>query len=698
MSCCTDPPDDNLGEWKMARELRKTGIEILGDAPWGTHFCQFYHTREDLLDILVPYFKAGLESHESCMWITSEPLNGEEAEEGLRQAIPEFDTYLGRGQMEIVPHSVWYLEDGSFNAERVLNGWIDKLNAALIEGYEGLRVTGNTHWLEETHWPNFMAYERHVNNVIGEHRMLAICSYALGRCGASEIIDVVNAHQFALIRRQGKWERVTSWSAIAKEIESLARLSGENPNPVLRILKDGSLCYRNSASSILLQTWGVGSDERISGDPYQFVLEALDSAQSRQTELECGDRTFSLTFAPVVDSDYVNVYGLDITERKLLEEQLRQSQKMGAVGQLAGGIAHDFNNLLQGILGHASLLKLEADPRSSVYDGLKTIESAAEVGAKLTRQLLGFAGKGRDQVIPVDVHAAIHEVLALVSRTMDKSIRITTDLAAPASVVKGDPNQLQQALLNLAINAGDAMPRGGELTICTDVVDLDETYCRTHPETAPGRCLFVSIADTGRGIPKDILQRVFEPFFSTKEPSQGSGMGLAMVYGIVKNHGGNIEVSSDQGQGATFKIYLPIVEESGAAALASERGEPVRGAGRVLLAEDEELVREVTTRMLQSLGYQVVAMPDGEQAVDYFREHPGKIDVAVIDMIMPNMDGRETFQALKQIDPGIKAVLCTGYDRNERVQGALDDGILGFAHKPYDLKELSEALASVLNQ
>ena len=188
--------------------MRKTGIDILGDVPWGTHLCQFYQTKENLIDILVPYFKAGLENNEFCMWVTSEPLSGKEAKRAMREAGPNFDRYLKKGQMKIIPHEEWYLKKGSFNTQRVLSGWIDKLDQALAQGYDGLRLTGNTFWLEERDWRNFIEYEEKLNNVIGKYKMLAICSYSLDKCGASEVIDVVSSHQFALREKEANWELV----------------------------------------------------------------------------------------------------------------------------------------------------------------------------------------------------------------------------------------------------------------------------------------------------------------------------------------------------------------------------------------------------------------------------------------------------------------------------------------------------------
>ncbi|MCU0612704.1 MAG: response regulator, partial [Candidatus Eisenbacteria bacterium] len=388
--------------------------------------------------------------------------------------------------------------------------------------------------------------------------------------------------------------------------------------------------------------------------------------------------------------------GRDVTERKRLEEQLRQAAKMEAIGQLAGGIAHDFNNLLTGIIGYASILTKELPENSRAHLAARTIENTAERASDLTKQLLGFARRGKLQVLSVDLHRSIHEVVALLCRTMDPSIRMSLNLNARDATVTGDPAQMHQVLLNLGINARDAMPGGGELIFQTELVRLDDEYCRSHAEATPGPRLLLSVTDTGQGIPKEIQQRIFEPFFTTKAPGLGTGMGLATVYGIVRNHGGHIEVYSEPEMGATFKVYLPLSPSAGAGAAAEGPAAIACAHGRVLVVDDEEVVRNVASDLLRELGHEVVTAESGSQAVQYYREHADAVDLVIIDLVMPEMDGRECYAELRKLNPSIRVLLSTGFGMNGRIQEALDDGMSGFVQKPYRMAELGVKVGEAL--
>jgi len=397
-------------------------------------------------------------------------------------------------------------------------------------------------------------------------------------------------------------------------------------------------------------------------------------------------------------------YIRDLTDRKKVEEALRQreeqvrhGQKMEAIGTLAGGVAHDFNNLLTGILGYAELLKMGSKPGEKVHQAAEVIEKAATRAASLTQQLLGFARRGKHQNVLVDLHAPIQEVTGLLSATLDKNIRLRLDFATPTAPVQGDPGQMSQIILNLAVNAADAMAEGGDLVFHTETVDLTPDQRRRHDGTLPGRHVLVAVSDTGSGIPPDVIPRIFEPFFTTKDQGKGTGMGLAMVYGIVQNHGGFIEVDSALGCGTTFRLYFPEVREQESRSLQKAGGEMVEpGSGTILVIDDEDAVRSVATAFLEEMGYRVLTASDGEEAVAVFRASHEPIDLVIIDMVMPAMGGRECFRALKSIRPGLKAVLSTGYDFNAAVQEILDEGMRGFVQKPYQLRQLSEVVAAAL--
>lgn len=396
--------------------------------------------------------------------------------------------------------------------------------------------------------------------------------------------------------------------------------------------------------------------------------------------------------------EVVGVQGIarDVSERRRLEEQLRQAHKFEAIGTLAGGVAHDFNNLLTPILGYTRLLMLRGQPGEEVYQIAQVIEGAAERCAQLVDRLLGFARGGKHRDVPVDLHDAAREVIELLSRTIDKRITITQRLNAEQAVILGDPSQVQQVILNLAVNARDAMPHGGNLHFESDVVTLDNDYCRRHAGATPGDYVVLSVTDTGMGIPKEIQGRIFEPFFTTKGAGEGSGMGLAMVYGIVKNHGGTIRVYSEEGVGTTFKVYWPLARGVTPAPMSAKLETPIFGRGRILLVDDEEVVRTTTEELLRSIGYEVVTASNGQEAVEYYRQFGHQIDLVLIDLVMPRLGGGDCFRMLKAINPNVKAILTTGYGLNEAAQQLLDEGMMGFLQKPYQIGELSAVIARVL--
>lgn len=373
----------------------------------------------------------------------------------------------------------------------------------------------------------------------------------------------------------------------------------------------------------------------------------------------------------------------DISEKRRLEDQVRQSRKMDAVGQLAGGIAHDFNNQLTGILGYADLLcKKINDKKLRKY--AESIRTGAKRSSDLTGQLLAFSRKGQNRRTSVNIHMVIAEVISILERSIDKQIEIRKSLKADSPFVCGDPTQLQNALLNIAINARDAMPQGGELAVSTSY-------------DSSGRNLEISIKDTGCGIPEDVQETIFEPFFTTKEEGKGTGMGLAAVYGIAKSHNGVIEVNSEVGTGTEFKLILPIEEErladdksdAGGSSYGNERC-------RILLADDEEIVRLLFKEFLEELGHSVILCSDGLEAVEEYKKQKDSIDLVFLDLIMPKQGGRETFLALKELNPEVKVIICSGYSVNSEVQFLLDHGAISFLKKPFYKEDLSRTISRVI--
>ncbi|MBI5534182.1 MAG: PAS domain S-box protein [Deltaproteobacteria bacterium] len=386
----------------------------------------------------------------------------------------------------------------------------------------------------------------------------------------------------------------------------------------------------------------------------------------------------------------------DVTESVHAQQRLSQAEKMEALGQLAGGIAHDFNNQLAAMLGYAELLASRLE-NPELRDYAYVIARAAARSADLTRQLLAFSRKGPHRTVPVDVHNLIREVAALLERTIDKQITLRTRLAAVDAISIGDPAQLQNALLNLAINARDAMPHGGDLTFSTEVVTLAEEDCRSSPyPMAPGRYVRVSVEDTGSGMTEAVRRRLFEPFFTTKEPSKGTGMGLAAVYGTVLNHQGAIHVRSEPGMGSAFTVDLPVLESFDATDGRVEVEAPSRGTSHILLADDEMSVREMTAAALRHLGYRVTVCADGAQALACYRELWREVDLVILDMVMPNLSGREAFAAMRQLVPQAKCILVSGFGIDPQVQRLLDEGALGFIQKPFHINDLFGKVAAAL--
>jgi len=364
-----------------------------------------------------------------------------------------------------------------------------------------------------------------------------------------------------------------------------------------------------------------------------------------------------------------------------LESQLAQSQKLLAIGALAGGVAHDFNNLLTAILGYVSLLREEPGSSPQVLEALDVIENAADRASRLTGQLLGFARKGHPKREKVDIHHTLSEVLALLKHTIDKGIRLESDFAAHSPHVMGDPSQLFQVFLNLALNARDAMPDGGALRLSS----ADENGY-----------LKITVSDSGAGIPTHLRERIFEPFFTTKGPEKGTGMGLTVVQTSVRASGGRIELRQDNEPGTRFDIFLPAAVDRLTVEPEVVASAPARGKGSVLVVDDEEFVRQVAARMLNTLGYHAICLGSATEAVDYYRRRARDIDLVIVDLIMPDLNGKAVFEQLRQQNPRVRVVISSGYSQDPGIDALIDSGAKAFLQKPYRLAQLSETLAGAM--
>jgi PAS domain S-box-containing protein len=388
---------------------------------------------------------------------------------------------------------------------------------------------------------------------------------------------------------------------------------------------------------------------------------------------------------------------VDITERKELEARLRHAEKMEAIGQLAGGIAHDFNNQLASIMGFADLLTMQLEDEALRHYA-EGIVASAQRSAELTRQLLAYARKANYQTTPIDLHSVIQDVIEMLRHSIDRRIEINQVLEAKPATTWGDPTLVQNAVLNLAINARDAMPEGGTLRFATSTVDLDERACagfETHPR--PGRFIRIDVQDSGRGIPDEILDQIFEPFFTTKGVGEGTGMGLAAVYGTISQHGGAIDLDTAVGQGSTFKVYLPLVERAASSAPSPQNVQPAPRSARILVVDDEPQFRGAAAEMLRRLGYEVVTKEDGSSAVAYYTEHSESTDLIILDLVMPRLSGTETFRQLRAVSTRAAVLLASGFSVDGAAQQLLDEGALGFLQKPFAYAELSHKVAALVS-
>jgi len=428
------------------------------------------------------------------------------------------------------------------------------------------------------------------------------------------------------------------------------------------------------------------------------VNEGYGTEESVQFRLYCKQDTKTWVNLHAVPSTYENMpallcYMRDISRELYFEQQHLQAQRMEAIGILAGGVAHDFNNLLTGIQGHATLLLMEINEDHPHFHDLSAIENLVKNASSLTKQLLSFSRGTEHSLTPVDINLLLDETLSMFSRTR-KEIRVTRNFDAGLMDILADKGQVSQVFLNLFINASQAMPEGGNLTVEAKTIRLHEEFVRHHGVQA-GKFVKVDITDTGIGMDENTRQRIFDPFFTTKKEKGGTGIGLASSYGIIKNHGGIVTVESQIDYGSKFSIFLPATEKSGDSG-DSNLEEIIKGEGTILVVDDEESVLETSQILLQMVGYEVLTAKTGMEALAIYKVKKPDIDLVLLDIIMPGMDGAEVFQALKEINPDVKVLLASGYNIKSQANKLLEMGCHSFIQKPFALEKLTAEINHIL--
>jgi two-component system, cell cycle sensor histidine kinase and response regulator CckA len=508
-------------------------------------------------------------------------------------------------------------------------------------------------------------------------------------------------------------ERIRTEEALRNSEERIRLLIERSPLGVA-ILQNGAVVYRNPALTKFIG--GNGSDQII-GRPLTDFIEAGDrdvvlraqedimAGKTLLNSIEVGglrddgkqfDMTLWHTRIDLPEGPATLVFAADTSEDKILRAQLFQAQKMEAVATLSSGIAHEFNNLLTIVTGYTGLILADKTNANADYQDLTKIIDACDRGADLVKRLTTFGRKTKANLAPVDINKEIEHIKELLCRTIPRMIDIELTLAEDLGTVDADAGQLGQVLVNIALNARDAMPGGGNLTFETRNVCLNREHCERIVGANPGDYVRLSISDTGHGMDKDVVDRIFEPFYTTRGLAERSGLGLAVAYSIVDSHGGYITCDSKVGEGTTFEIYFPVTDLKEAGKEKPGHAPPRGGSGAILLVDDEENVRELAGRILGREGYKVLTAPDGEHAVSLYKEERGSISLVILDLIMPGMGGKQCLAKLFEIDPRVKVLICSGVILDDQNKEFLETCSRGWLTKPYRREQLLEAVRKAL--
>lgn len=594
----------------------------------------------------------------------------------------------------------------------------------------------------DVHLPDMLGHEilKHIQSRDADITVIMVTGDAdLGsalsalKCGAYDFLrkpfepdELLNTIANAFVQKALRREKETIDEKLRLSEEKYRYLVQNCPDIIYTLDPDGNFTFISEAVEPLL---GFKSDELV-GSHYTTIVfeEDQDNAyrffdERRSRDRSCSGvelRLKSIKHAPGgprkdkyttvelrsmgvyerSESDgkkhHIGTHGIirDISDRKRLQIQLQNAQRMKSIGTLAGGVAHEFNNLLMGIQGRISLMSMGLDDSHPYMEHLKAVTEIIHSANSLTRQLLGFAQGGKYEVTPTHINALVRKTAEMFGRTK-KELKIEINLQHDEMIVECDQSQIEQVIVNLLLNAWQAMPNGGTLFLETAAVMLDSQFCRPH-QLEPGRYAKISVTDTGIGMESAILKQIFDPFFTTKDKTRGAGLGLASAYGIIKNHAGMISVRSEPGQGTTFDIHLPISEKTVSRPSPSAKNIAM-GSETIMLVDDEPSVVKVIQKILERLGYRVIAAQSGLEAVEIAKRRGGEIDLVLLDMIMPGMDGGETFDRIREVQPKMPILLCSGYAIDGQAQQILQRGCNGFIQKPFNLSEISRKIRQLLD-
>ena len=714
------------------RDARPSGIDLVPFIPWGSHFSQFYQTRDDLLAHVVPYLRAGLAGDEACIWVTSEPLEPASARAALAAVVPDLDRRAARGQLHITRYSDWYLQHGVFDRRRVLDTWLARLRTALDHGFNGLRVTGNTAWIEKAAWDDFAAYEAAIGAAVAGRPVLVLCTYALDRCGANEILDVVKNHDFTLVKRAGRWEVIESHGRrvlrdALEETEQRYRvlfnraLSGialheivtdAEGRPIDYMFLDVNPAFEQATGLKAAQVVGRRVTEvlpgieggvfipiyghvALTGEPHRF--EAFAEPLGRHYDISAfsiGGGRFATIFRDITDAKRAEA------DRDRLFSEAQDANRLK--DEFLATLSHELRTPLNAILGWSQLLLSGALDAVTRERATEAIVRNAEAQNRLIGDVLDVSriitGKLRLAVVDVDLAVLVDEALAAVTVAADaKRVNLEKVVATPRAWIAGDPDRLRQVLWNLLSNAVKFTPAGGRVRVEIGRVDSR---------------IEVRVIDTGAGIAPEFLPRVFDRFTqadgSASRAHGGLGLGLAIVRHLVELHGGDVTADSPgEGHGATFSVRLPVRAVDGAAEDDGRPGSERAACDssvhdltglRVLVVDDEVDARDVVRLVLSEAGAVVLVAESAERALRILEEG-GPVDVIISDIGMPDIDGYGMIRALRALG-GLAdmtpAIALTAYGRPEDRQRALTCGYHQHVTKPVKPADLISAVCQAL--